>query len=107
MELDVNQPDPNKEEEIRHTVDDKRLDGGSRRGRTVIPVTNKQITGEPHTFPAEKELNEVRRGYQHEHGEGKQGEIRKKPINRHALMAHIAKAVTIPAAKRTAPWLSW
>ena len=65
--------------EIPDPVDDKGFHRRSVGGGFVIPKSDKQIGGKAHPFPTEEHLEEIIGGDQHQHGEGKQGQIGKKP----------------------------
>jgi hypothetical protein len=64
--------DAERKAEIADAIDDEGLDGGGVRLRLLVPETDEQIAHQPDALPAEKQLHEIVRRHQHQHGEGEQ-----------------------------------
>src|SRR5258708_26139005 len=62
--------DAERETEIADAVDDEGLDGSGIGRRLLIPEADQEVAHEAHPLPAEEELDEVVRRYQHQHREG-------------------------------------
>ena len=92
VEHQIAQRDADREAKVADAVDDESFDGRGIGRRTLVPVANEQIGDEAHTFPAEEKLQQVVGRDQHEHGEGEQREVGKKPGNGF-VMRHVAGAV--------------
>ena len=60
---------------VTHSIDQECLHIGEDGRRLVEPEANQQIRHQTHSFPAEEQLKQVITHDQHEHGEGKQGNV--------------------------------
>ncbi len=76
IEQDINRKDTQRKAKVTDTVNDKRLDRGGRCRRLGIPETDQKIGRKPHPFPAKEQLDQVVGSHQHQHGKGKQRQIR-------------------------------
>ncbi len=83
-----------REAEIADAIDDKSLDRRCVGRGAVVPEANQQVRGEPHTFPAEKHLDEVVGGDQGQHEEGEKAQIGHKPRDR-VVMGHVADGIDV------------
>ena len=62
------------------------------------PEADQEVRGEPHTFPAEEELDEIVGCDQHQHREGKQRQIGEEARSVRVLF-HIAPAIQVHEAR--------
>src|SRR4029077_12583442 len=65
--------------EIADAIDEKSLDRSGVGFGAVIPESDQQIACKAYAFPAEKQLHEIIRRRQHQHGKGEKRQIRKEP----------------------------
>ena len=69
--------------------------------RFFVVETDQQVGCDAHAFPAKEHLNEVVRGNQHEHGEGKERQIGKEPclivfvMTPVFVMRHVAHGIEV------------
>ena len=76
VKQDINRKDTQCETKVPNAVNDECLDRSRRCRRFGIPETNQKIGSKPHPFPAEEQLDQVICCDQHQHGKGKQRQIR-------------------------------
>ena len=87
--------------EVTHTVDDKRLDRCGVGGRLAVVEANQKVGRNAHAFPAKEHLDQVVGGDQHQHGEGKERQIRKearairRAVFEVVVMRHVAKGIQV------------
>jgi len=89
---DEDAENPECKAKVTDPVHDEGLDCRGIRARLLIPEADQQIGRETDPFPAEEHLNQVVGGYQHQHHEGEQAEIRLEPRNTGIVM-HIAGGI--------------
>jgi hypothetical protein len=82
------------ETEIPDPVDDKGFHRRGIGGRLLVPETDQQIGGDADTFPAEKHLQQIVRGHQHQHREGEQRQVGEEPRAVRIVM-HVANRVEV------------
>ena len=86
--------DAEQEAEIADAVDQERLEVGGDRAVALIPKTDEQIRHQPDRLPAEKQLQEVVRHHQHQHGEGEQRDVAKEALVA-GVAGHVADGVDV------------
>ena len=84
--------------EVSDTVHDKGLDGSGVGRRPVVPKSDQKIGTEANTLPPEEELDQIVRGDQHQHGEGKEAQIGHE-ARFVRIMAHIADRIPVDAGR--------
>ena len=90
--MSEHQTDAQHETEVANAIDQKGLEVGVDRGWPVMPEANQQIRHQAHRLPAEKQLQEVIGHHQHQHREGEEADIGKKPLIT-VVILHVADGV--------------
>ena len=89
--------DTKRETKVANAVDDKRLHRGGTCGWFLKVEPDQQIGCNAHAFPTKEHLNQVVRGHQHQHGEGKERQVGEEAcavrfrVRKILVMGHVAE----------------
>ena len=75
-----NQANTQDETKVTYTVDQECLHVGKRGRGLLVIEANQQVRHQAHRFPAKEQLQQVVTHHQHQHGEGKQGDVREETV---------------------------